>query len=73
MSAVFDLEALREQRAVERAAQRAPDPTIAACTLCDDDGYRNTLICDHIDHSATYAAGMAAVREALNQHGKDQP
>lgn len=72
MSRVFDLEALREQRAAEREAERTPDPTIEACGLCDENGYRrNGVLCDHIDRTATYAAGMAAVRAAL-QKGPQQ-
>lgn len=71
MTGVFDLEALREQRANERAEAHTPDPTIAACTLCDKNGYRsNFTVCDHIDHAPAYRAGMALIREAL-QKGKD--
>lgn len=39
---------------------------IAACTICDEDGYRPTrVVCDHIDHAPAARAGMAAVRAAL--------
>jgi hypothetical protein len=38
---------------------------IAACTLCDGDGYHGSSVCDHIDHRAAAARGMALVREAL--------
>lgn len=42
-----------------RAAQ------IAACELCDGDGYHGSSVCDHIDHRAAAERGMALVREAL--------
>jgi hypothetical protein len=47
-----------------------PDPVIRAqavidCGLCDDDGYRNNRVCDHVDRTATARAGIAKCREAL--------
>jgi hypothetical protein len=42
---------------------------IAACGICDDDGYRGHLVCDHVDHAAAASAGMAKVREALAKRG----
>lgn len=48
---------------------------IANCTLCDPSGYRpNGRVCDHVDRSATAAAGSARVREAMaksNIGGRD--
>lgn len=38
---------------------------IVACTLCDDDGYRGLLVCDHVDHTAAAERGMARIREVL--------
>lgn len=38
---------------------------VADCGLCDDDGYRGALVCDHIDRTETNRAGIAKVREAL--------
>lgn len=45
------------------------DPAaIANCTLCDTDGYRNLVVCDHIDHTAetpgraAFHAEMAKLR-----------
>jgi len=39
---------------------------IAACGLCDADGYRpNGGVCDHVDRSATARAGIAKVRAAI--------
>jgi hypothetical protein len=37
------------------------------CQLCDDDGYRGPQVCDHVDHSATAARGIAACRAALSK------
>jgi hypothetical protein len=43
------------------------DPAeIAACTLCDDQGYRrNGCVCDHVDRTDIAARGMQKVRAAL--------
>lgn len=74
MTNVFDLDALREQRAAERAAERTVPVAIANCEFCDDDGYRiaNSLICDHQNHRPAYEAGMAAVRAALTKTTESQ-
>jgi hypothetical protein len=40
---------------------------IANCGLCDADGYRGAIVCDHIDRSAVVARGMAKVRAALTK------
>ena len=42
---------------------------VVECGLCDDDGYRGTVVCDHIDHSGSVRRGMELVRKAL---GKSQ-
>lgn len=44
-----------------RAAARA----IEACDLCDSDGYRGGMVCDHIDHTEAAKRGMAMVRKAM--------
>lgn len=44
---------------------------IQACGLCDRDGYRNRLVCDHEDHVAAAVRGRRLVTEALQQR-KDQ-
>ena len=50
----------------DRPAHLAPD-AIAACQLCDPDGYRGTNICTHNpDQAAINANGVAACRSALN-------
>lgn len=76
----FDLDTLRARQAAARAAaaahaseDRPPhlDPhTIAACQLCDDDGYRASTVCDHTDHRAAAQRGMDLVRESM---GWDTP
>lgn len=38
---------------------------IAACALCDDDGYRGGTVCDHVDHSAAAKRGMDTIRQAM--------
>lgn len=43
-------------------AHLAPD-AIAACELCDPDGYRGMHVCDHQEHST--AEGRQAAREAV--------
>lgn len=41
---------------------------IAACALCDPDGYTPAgQVCDHIDHRPAAARGMQLVREALRK------
>ncbi|MGV0627190.1 hypothetical protein [Mycolicibacter minnesotensis] len=39
----------------------------AACRLCDDAGYRNGQVCDHIDRTETHRRGIAACRAALTK------
>ena len=66
-----------QERARAEAAQRvsasaARALAIAACDLCDDDGYTPTLsVCDHVDRTETNARGIAAVRAALAKDAKD--
>lgn len=45
----------------------------ARCTLCDDDGYRCGLVCDHIDHASAARRGMIAVSAALRAAKKHAP
>jgi hypothetical protein len=41
---------------------------IAACTICDREGYRpNGTICDHVDRSAITRRGIDACRAALSK------
>lgn len=42
------------------------DPrAIADCGLCDDDGYRGALVCDHVDRSETAQRGLELIRAEL--------
>lgn len=43
---------------------------IVNCGLCDDDGYRGSRVCDHIDHEPAAKRGMAKVREMLGWESK---
>lgn len=44
------------------------DPrAVAACGLCDDDGYRGMSVCDHTDYSGAAARGMAKARAVLEE------
>jgi len=53
-----------------------PTPTyfsagaVAHCDLCDDNGYRGHLVCDHIDYAAAAKRGMKMIREALRKEKK---
>ena len=44
---------------------------ISRCGLCNADGYRGSMVCDHHDHAAAARRGIALVREALAR--KDRP
>lgn len=37
----------------------------ADCNLCDNDGYRGLLVCDHVNRFRTHTEGMRKVRRAL--------
>lgn len=38
---------------------------IVECELCDDDGYRGSAVCDHIDHYAETQHGRALAQAEL--------
>lgn len=57
--------AAAEQRAQHRGERDAKRQAIAACRLCDQDGYNGLSVCDHVDRSATARAGLARARAAL--------
>lgn len=51
-----------------------PEPTatnhhspeaIAGCELCDDDGYRGGIVCDHVNHAAETEKARALARAEL--------
>lgn len=47
------------------AQQRAL--AIVNCDLCDDDGYRGTRVCDHVDRSVVARRGLEKCRRVLNR------
>lgn len=40
---------------------------IAACGMCDPQGYRGLHVCDHVDHREAAKRGSALVREILQK------
>lgn len=76
-SATLDQKRAAQERARAEAAERADAAiaramAIAECELCDDDGYRGTVVCDHQEHADTNARGMELVRAALAGKESDQ-
>ena len=59
---------------LDRYGDETPDhfnaSAVAECELCDDNGYRGHLVCDHIDYQATAKRGMDMVRQALEETKK---
>lgn len=49
-----------------RAEGAAKSVAVARCDLCDSDGYRQGLVCDHVDRAETVRHGSQLVRDALN-------
>lgn len=49
-----------------RAEGAAKSLAIARCDRCDADGYRQGLVCDHVDRAETARHGSQLVRDALN-------
>jgi hypothetical protein len=43
------------------AAVIARANAVAHCELCDDDGYRGSSVCNHIDHASAAKRGKALV------------
>lgn len=72
----WDRAASERQRAQREAEQRvayeAKLAAIALCELCDDDGYRGTHVCDHVDRRQTAAKGSALARAALEKAAGDK-
>lgn len=48
------------------AARADPWIAIADCSLCDDDGYRNNSVCDHVDRELINAHGRKTINETMN-------
>jgi hypothetical protein len=44
---------------------------IDACTICDEDGYDGSRVCDHVDRTETHRVGIAKVREVLKGKRND--
>lgn len=66
--------ARRHRNDVTDRAERARNALrIANCRLCNADGYRGSIICDHIDRSRTAATGMQRVREAMGWTPPGEP
>ncbi len=61
----------RAEAAERVSASAARAMAIADCELCDEDGYRDTRVCDHQEHADTNARGIAAVRAALAKETDD--
>lgn len=61
--------------ATERAeAAHRIELAIRECQLCDEDGYRGALVCDHVDRASDTATGRAAAQAALAElKAKRQP
>lgn len=51
----------------EQAEKRRKETRIANCGLCDDDGYRGPVVCDHVDRAETTQRGLAKCHEVLAQ------
>ncbi|SKH53824.1 Uncharacterised protein [Mycobacteroides abscessus subsp. massiliense] len=61
-----------QREAEQQAAYEAKLAAIALCELCDDDGYRGTHVCDHVDRGQTAAKGAALARAALEKTTGDE-
>jgi hypothetical protein len=46
---------------------------IQACTLCDNDGYHHTQVCDHTDHTQAAHRGMALIRHTMGWKQPENP
>ena len=66
LSATQSDELRRHRGSVTNRAENARNALrIANCTLCNDDGYRGSIICDHVDHRPAYDRGMTNLRETM--------
>jgi hypothetical protein len=70
----IETKARMQREGRELLEQRQADADVAAmavvnCGLCDDEGYRGPVVCDHVDRTETSARGMAAVRAAIERGG----
>ncbi|MGW0052076.1 hypothetical protein [Nocardia nova] len=70
-AAAEDARRRAEAQAKSEAAQRAAEDrarAIAACSLCDEHGYRGTVVCDH----KPVPTGRPRLREQFEAHKRDQ-
>lgn len=61
-----------QREAEQQAAHEAKIAAVVLCELCDDDGYRGTHVCDHVDRGQTAAKGSALARAALEKTAGDE-
>ena len=59
--------ATEEDHDARAAALAVRAAAVAGCGLCDEQGYRGSVVCDHVDRADTYVRGLAACREALTK------
>lgn len=62
---------IRREAAEARRAEREAEATtkaaaITECDLCDDNGYRGVVVCDHVDHAPAAARGRAKIQAELD-------
>ena len=50
----------------------APAQTIVDCGLCDDDGYRGLVLCDHVERDTSHGRALAKAELAKIQQRKAQ-
>lgn len=55
---------------LDRYGDEVPSPqeraeAIRACNLCNDNGYRGGVVCDHIDRQEAARRGMAMIRARM--------
>lgn len=61
------LEAAKRARSAEvREQATTKAAAIAGCGLCDDNGYRGVVVCDHVDHAPAAARGRAKIQAELD-------
>lgn len=67
----LDAQAMRQaKRTREHREYQEKQERIRNCTLCNAEGYRGLVLCDHVDRSETVRRGMEAVRAALPSKAK---
>jgi hypothetical protein len=67
---MFDQHASRGEEITREAYLILKAAAVVECFMCDDEGYRRTVVCDHVDRTEIVAAGMRKVRSALKLNRK---